>query len=240
MIIKQNPKEINIGEDTLWKMKLMKNNNLWTFYKISPFLGKVVLEIGSGLGTMSKFLVSADRDLTLIDIDDTYIDFLNKTFSHNSSVKVRKLDVKDFDEGIFKNKFDTIIGINVLEHVSADKEALSKLHCGLASGGRLLLVVPAHKVLFSAFDKKLLHYRRYSKKELVDKLNGSGFIVEKVEYMNSLSAIGWFINFRLFRKKSMPVFSIIVADKLIFLISFVERYLKIPFGLSLFVVAKKQ
>jgi len=238
--MEQNSQKIDVGEDTLWKMKLMKNNNLWTFYKISPFLGKVVLEIGSGLGTMSKFLVSADRDLTLIDIDDAYVEFLNKTFSHNSSVRARKLDVKDFHEGIFKNKFDTIIGINVLEHVSADKEALTNLNKGLASGGRLLLVVPAHKILFSAFDKKLLHHRRYSKKELVDKLKGAGFSVEKVEYMNSLSAIGWFINFRLFRKKSMPVFSIIVADKLIFLVSFIEKYLKIPFGLSLFVVAKKK
>ncbi|MFH0807434.1 MAG: SAM-dependent methyltransferase, partial [Elusimicrobiota bacterium] len=110
----------------------------------------------------------------------------------------------------------------------------------LIPGGRLVLIVPAHKALFGSLDERVGHCRRYSKEELVNKLRKECFSVEKTEFMNFLGAVGWFLNFKILKRKRMPKISILFFDKLIPLIALSEKYIKFPFSLSLLCVAKAE
>ncbi len=239
-LIRSISRGIDVGQDTLLKMRLMVNNNIWSYNKIKPFLGKNVLETGSGIGTFSKYLAGKDRDVVFSDINNEYLKYLKNRFISNPRVKVVKADASKPQESFSAEQFDTVISINVLEHLDTSDESLLGL-CGiLEKGGLLLLIVPAHKALFSLMDKRLGHYRRFSRKGLKEKVEAAGFSVQKAEYMNFLSAIGWFIAFNIFKKQAMSRFTIICADKLIPLTAFLERYIKFPFGLSVFLVAKKK
>lgn len=230
---------IDVGSETLLRMRLMKNYNAWAYNKIQLFLGRKILEIGSGVGTISKYLISNGRNLILTDINHEHTDYLSNRFIGNPRVRVIKMDICNIDEGFASEKIDTIVGINVLEHIENDLSLLTKLKKVLIGGGRLLLTVPAHKILYGTLDKRLQHYRRYSKKDLTDKLKDAGFVIEKIEYMNFLSAIGWFVNYRILMRNHIPKMTIWLADKLIPCVKLIEKSIKFPFGLSLFVVAKK-
>lgn len=229
---------VDVGKHTLLRMTLMKKNNGWTFSKIEPFLGNDILELGSGIGTFSKFLVGKMQKVMLTDINPDHVENLKTRFISNPKVDVLEADVLKIDEAVGDAKFDTVIAINMLEHVEDDVQAIRKFKKVFAVGGRLLLIVPAHNLLYGVFDKKLRHYRRYEKAGLKQLLENEGFCIEKIEYMNSLAAIGWFLTFKLLRRKRMPLSSVVIGDKLIPLVAFIEKFIKFPFGLSLFCVAK--
>jgi len=237
-LIKSMFRGIDIGTETLLRIKLMRNNNNWVYHKMEPFLGKKILELGSGIGTISKYLVSYGREVILTDINKEYLSYLNNRFIGNPFVRIIEIDINNIDEKFKNEKVDTILGVNVLEHIEKDLELLRNLRQILIKDGRLLLLIPAHNVLFGVFDKNLQHYRRYSKKELIDKLTNAGFSLEKIEYMNFLAAIGWFIEYKIFKRKHMAKIKIQFVDKLIPIIALVEKYIKFPFGLSLIVIAK--
>jgi len=229
---------VDVGADTLLKMRVMKNNNLWSYNIIKPFLGRKILELGSGIGTISKYLVERQKEVTLTDINERYIEYLEKRFIGNPWIKVVKADVSKIDEILEGKKFDTVIGINILEHIENDVRTIQRLKNILTIEGKLLLIVPAHKILFGSLDTSLGHYRRYSKKELKDKLEKEGFYIEKLEYMNFLGAIGWFFQFKILKRKRMPKGSIKLFDKLIPLVGLIEKYIKFPFGMSLLCIVQ--
>jgi len=230
----------DIGQDTLWRVRMMKNNNRWVFEQIKPYLGKDVLEVGSGIGNISQFLVHPKKKLILTDIKEEYLSFLRKRFAANQNVTVFACDIarrSSCKKLLVKN--DTVICINVLEHIKNDNQALKNIYKMLKKNGRLVLVVPALKILYGSLDKKLGHFRRYQKKELVKKLKRQNFKIEKVCYHNFVSSFGWFINSRLLNKEIMSVFQVKLVDKFIPYFAKIEKEVKIPFGLSLIVIARK-
>ena len=237
-LLKASFRKIDVGTDTLLKLTTAVNNNLWTFKKIRPFIGKEILEIGSGIGTISKFLIGAGRTVTLFDISASYIKYLKERFGGNPAVSILKSDAGEIDKAVYWKKFDTVIAVNILEHLENEEDVLRKIKKILLPDGRLILVVPAHEALFCEFDKKLGHFRRYSRSGLLKKLVDNGYIIEKIELMNFLSALGWFVSFKLFKRMRMPMLQLLLADKLIPLIGYIENHVKFPFGLSLFCVAR--
>jgi len=222
------------------RLKLMKNNNAWVYSKIKPFIGNKVLELGAGIGTMSNYFVSYGRELTLTDTNDDYITYLKNRFVGNNLIKAVKMDICNIDKDLPGGKFDTIIGINILEHIADDLDLLRRLKNILSKDGKLLLMVPAHKMLFGSLDKELKHCRRYSKKELTNKLKDSGYVIEKIQYMDFLAAIGWFMEYRIFKNKHIPIIKIRLLDNLIPFIAAIEKCISFPFGLSLLAIAKSK
>jgi len=218
----------------------MRNNNRWVYNKIKPYLNTCILEIGAGIGTVSQYLFSEKRRIILMDINEENVKYLKNRFIGNPYVKVIQGDVCNLNDRLKTDKIDTVVCINVLEHIEKDIDALRDINNTLVKDGRLLVILPAHKSLFGKLDRELSHYRRYSKEELCTKLQDAGFIIEKIEYMNFSAAIGWFINYKIFQRKHMPVLGILAYDKFIPLIAKIEKYLKLPFGLSLFAVARKE
>jgi len=103
----------------------------------------------------------------------------------------------------------------------------------------LLLIVPAIENAYGTMDKKVGHFRRYSKYDIVKKLSGVNFTIEKIQYHNIFGLIGWLLNARIFKRSEFPIFQTIFYDKLIPFISKLEKNVKLPIGMNLFVIAVK-
>src|SRR5262245_13168213 len=112
------------------------------------------------------------------------------------------------------------------------------MRVSLAPGGRLALLVPAHRFLYGAFDRVVGHFRRYEKRELADKLKRTGFTVREMKFFSLAAALPWFINVRLIRRDYIPTGQANLANRLVPLLNS-ERLIGPPFGLSLIAIAQK-
>jgi SAM-dependent methyltransferase len=238
-LFKASLRQDDVGRDTLLKMRLMRNNNDWTFKKLTPWLGERVLELGSGIGTFSAKLAKKVGKLTVSDIDERHLCDLRQMFAANPAVAVCRVDAAQVDKALPAESFDNVVALNMLEHVDNDEAALLGIGKVLASGGRLLLIVPAHPQLYGTLDKEIGHFRRYTKDELISKLTAAGFEIDKLEFMNFFSVAGWFFNFKILKRRTMPIPMMRIADMTIPAVAAIEEYVNFPFGLSLFCVAKK-
>ena len=149
------------GYKTLLRLSRAERYNRWMLEQLAPWLGQRVLEIGSGIGSFTRYLVGREL-IVATDINPRYLRILRNTFERHTRVEVEPLDLMAFDPAPFAGRgFDTILCLNVLEHVEDDSDALRRLHAALAPGGRLLLLVPAHQRLYGAIDRAIDHHRRY-------------------------------------------------------------------------------
>lgn len=228
----------DIVYQTLQRMKKLRRYNQWIFLKFRPFLGKRVLEIGSGIGNITKFLL--DRDLVIAtDMEPKYLALLKNTFGHYKKFRVESIDISGSEAGRFQSDhIDSVICFNVLEHIEQDETALKNIFNLLEPGGRLLLFVPSHPWLYGSLDRHLGHCRRYGKKGLKHKLERIGFKVAFLEYFNRMGMLGWFLNSKILRKKRLPSFQLRIYNLLVPLFK-LEKFLPLPFGTSLLVVAEK-
>jgi len=232
--------EETAGLRTLRIMEGAGTYNTWLFEKCRPYLGRRILECGSGTGNITKFLRNKDA-VVATDIIDFYLQELQRHFSYFSHISVHKFDLTDDAMAKWLNKEyspDTVLSLNVLEHIEDDKKAFENIYHSLGKDGLVVLVLPAHQALFSKIDKHLGHYRRYTKDLLRERLEQAGFRVEKMMYLNMLGALGWFVNGRLLRKKLLPSRQVRLFDLLIKLLA-IENWIDPPFGLSVLAVARK-
>ena len=232
--------EERFGHGVLFKLSKARNFIRWTVEAIEPYLGNKILEVGSGIGNISRLLPQKEK-LTVTDLDQTYIDILKNLFKGNSIVNVAKLDLnctEDF-KNIGKNQYDTVVCMNVLEHIEDDKAALLRMRSLLETNGKLILVVPQYKSLYGEFDRDLDHFRRYTKDELFKLLEECGFQVKKKKNLNFLSIPGWYVNSVILKRKKMSQWQIKIFDMLVFIMKRVEKIIPLP-GLSLICVAEKK
>jgi glycosyltransferase involved in cell wall biosynthesis len=224
--------------DTLLKIGSLKNYNHQIYKRIWPFIGKRVLEIGAGIGNITKYLLYSDQ-LLLIDLSDINIFYLKSRFKDYSHIKILKQDITDSSQEELKSyDFDTIICLNVLEHIKGDRETLMNIHGIMKEYTRFIIMVPALPFLMGSLDVSLGHYRRYSKKDLLNLLETTGFSVEQVDYFNLLGALGWFFNSKALKRKSFSRIQLWLFDRFSWLLS-LESKCKLTFGISLIAICKK-
>jgi SAM-dependent methyltransferase len=223
----------DIGEQTLDVMQNASRYNTWVFNKfLKNNLKGDILEIGAGMGTFI-FYTKDVGNVTASDINKKYLEKIKNQFD----VRVERLDI---EKQSLNKKFDGIYSLNVFEHIKDDEEALKNTYKMLKKHGKFVILVPAHQWNFSQMDKGLGHYRRYNKKLLIDKLKEAGFKVKRVEYINMIGALGWFINGKLLSKKKVDVTSVSVFDKYIAPVSLkIENFINPLFGLSVVAIATK-
>jgi SAM-dependent methyltransferase len=226
------------GYQTLLRLGRAERYNRWIFRSLVPHLGSRVLEIGAGIGNFTRYLVG--RELVLAtDLNTRYLHLLANTFERHTRVQVQRLDLDDFDPaGLAAHRIDTVVCLNVLEHIEDDRRALRRLWETLVPGGRLLLLVPAHQALYGAIDRAIHHYRRYDRTGLAARLVEAGFEVEHVRFFNSLGVVGWYANSVLLRRTRVPGLQLRLQNLLVPVLR-AESALGLPFGLSLITVARK-
>jgi glycosyltransferase involved in cell wall biosynthesis len=212
----------------------------WMYRKFLPHMGRRVMEIGTGIGNNVQNLTSDPaREVILTDYREDYVDEIREKFGSRQKVLICLYDAtQPPPPEVRENPPDTVICLNVLEHIENDRLALSNIHNLLSPGGKLLLLVPAFQQLFTKIDENLGHYRRYTIAELRERLSAAGFQVRDSYYFNPIGAVGWFFAGKVFGAKHIHP-SHIGIQKLLMPITYVLDKLGLPFGLSAVCVGEK-
>ncbi|HEV2064516.1 MAG TPA: glycosyltransferase [Thermoanaerobaculia bacterium] len=196
----------NIGHVTLARMAKLEPYNRWLVDRFRGALGKRILEIGAGFGNMTRHLRGADL-LVASDLDPVGVEYLKGVFRDEPGVRVRSYKFP-LDPGtraeIRALDLDTVVCLNVLEHIENDRQTLLDMHDVLKPGGRLVLLVPALRKLYGTLDVHLRHFRRYEKAELTEKLSAAGFSIEDCRFVNRPGVFGWWVNGKLLRRRVLP------------------------------------
>ncbi len=182
------------GKVTLDAIEQAPKFNRWMYESVKPWIGKRVAELGCGRGNLSNFFRRHEHVL-LTDYREDYLAPLRAKWSEKRNLRFAKLDMTVRDDYRALTDFapDTVVFLNVLEHLEDDRGVLKYLFDHIPSGCRLVVLVPFGMKLFSQFDKELGHFRRYDKGELDGKMSEAGFEVEQQFYFNKAGRIAWYI-----------------------------------------------
>lgn len=191
-----------------------------------------VLEFGAGIGTLAHLWEqSTGIKPECLEIDPKQKDILIQRGFHC------------YDNLSSVNKsFELIYTSNVLEHIENDLSILYQLNSKIKIGGTLVIYVPAFQILYSDFDEKLGHYRRYEKKDLLEKLNQAGFRINHAHFSDSIGFLTWlYIKMKGYTSSKSEAKKIRVYDQYIFPVSrlFDTLGCKYLFGKNLLIYAQK-
>lgn len=207
----------------------------WLFERFESHVGGRVLEVGAGVGSMSRFLM-AHESVTLTDVSDSYLLELARSYGGRRNVRIDKLDLSQPPS--LEGRFDTAVCINVLEHIDDDGKAIKYMYDLLEPGGRLILFVPAMRRLYCAMDRRLGHRRRYELPDLRAKLHQAGFEILKSRHYNILAAWGWVFNGKVLGRHRLPSRQFRMFNWILPLLRLEEQFAS-HFGLSILAVARK-
>ena len=229
----------SVGHSVLRELSTTRRFSEWIVKVIEPYLGNRILEIGAGIGNVSRQLPKREL-LTVSDYDDEYITLLNQAFLHYDNIRIAKLDLSH-DDGFeaLAAQHSSVVCLNVLERVEDDVAALCRMSSLLQPGGHLIILVPQHKWLMSSIDRQLGRYLRYTRSELTEKAELAGLHVTKLLDFNKLGTLGWLVNNRLRGRTTFGRFQLKIFDSLVPVMSRIEKWLPLP-GLSLILIATKR
>ena len=224
-------------------MSIFKEAINWKQYwsdSIKSFIKGDVLEVGAGIGINTNMLLESNSEInSILAIEPDKL--LASQIPENIKVNSSKIKVKigTLNDVKLSQKFDTILYIDVIEHIKYDSQELERAKLHLKEGGHLIILVPAYNFLFSPFDKAIGHYRRYNKKMLVKALP-NGLKKYKLYYLDSLGVCASLVN-KFFLKQAYPTKAQILKwDRLIVPVSkFFDKLLFMSIGKSLIGVWKK-
>ncbi len=187
------------GLETLEAFSQASAINRWLYEKISRYIQGTVLEIGSGIGNISGYILKDHGSVSLSDLRPEYIPLLKKKFGgdpHLNSILELDLSAEQFDlkyAGLMQ-QFDSVIALNVIEHIADDAQAIRNALSLLKKNGRLIILVPAGKWLYNQLDQELGHFRRYTRAGLNLLLNSSGLTIADSRFFNAPAIFGWWFS----------------------------------------------
>jgi ubiquinone/menaquinone biosynthesis C-methylase UbiE len=226
------------GAETLAIMQAAPRYNRWQFSRIAPYLGRRVCEVGAGIGNISALIAETSPErLVLTDVDPAYLAILESRFASSPGVVIDHLTLPDASARFRyqPHQLDTVIALNVLEHINEDVEALRTMACMLQPGGRAVVLVPAFQKLFGSLDRELGHVRRYTRRNLMQRMSQAGLRVERAFYFNAIGTLGWWVNARLRRVPRIPIRQLRCFDAMVPVLR-LEDHLSLPFGQSIIAI----
>lgn len=214
----------------------------WQIEQFYPFMGRIIGDIGCGIGNFAEFFKG--KDLTYVGFEpdkELAEEFRRSHAGANIRLAVNgDICTSEAVAEIRAAGIDTILCINVLEHIRDDRRALSNITDGISRGGYICIIVPAFMFLYGSLDSLDGHHRRYSKKEMLFLIKNLEVDVVKCYYMNLLGALGWFLKAKIVKEKRPGDENYLIGHFLVPFMSFIERIVRPPFGLSLVMVLKKR
>ena len=202
---------------------------------IKNFLRSNILEVGAGIGSFASNYLDYYRDIYLSELDPKNFEILKNKFIKNSNIKIsnKKIDQINLN-------FNTIIYVNVLEHIPKDKEEIELALSKLNLGGHLVILVPAHQNLYGRFDKAIGHCRRYDI-GFFSSNNYKNAKIKKLIYLDGLGYILYFFNKILFKEEVYPSkIKIFVWDKIFTPITIIFDYItRYKFGKNILCIYEK-
>ena len=214
--------------------------NQWMAETIRPFLGSEVLELGAGIGNLTRQLSPRRRRYVATDIDAEHLARLRTRFQNRPNLEIVHCDLTNSEDfTLFAHQMDTVVCLNVVEHVADDQLALANIASTLVEGGRAIVLVPQGQSIYGSLDVVLGHYRRYSERDLRNKMELAGLHLEKMIRFNRVTRPAWYINGKIFKKRAFGRFQLSVFDRMVWLWRRMDRWL--PWNpLSIIAVGVKQ
>lgn len=211
----------------------------WIIDAFSDHLGPRTVEAGAGIGTVSELILrqGSVKDLLLVEPASNNVPALRRRFAGDTRVRVHHGYLEDLAPTL---RADTIIAVNVLEHVENDLEFLRSAHTGLVPGGKLLILVPALPAIFGSLDRAFDHYRRYTRPVLRSAVVGAGFQIDELHYLNGLGVAAWFVAGRVLNRTTLGRNQVRFYDRWVIpWLSRIEKIVHPPVGQSLFLIARR-
>lgn len=234
-----------VGLHTLQVIAKADRFNRWMCDQFKHQLKGEVLEIGSGIGNISKIIIEEGHTITLSDYNPEYCEALKKKFPEHTNVRdVISIDLLDPDfhhkYSALHERFDSIFLLNVIEHIRDDAKAISNCKYLLKKNGHLILLAPAYSWLFSGFDKHLGHFRRYTVRSLKELLVKNDFTILSGSYFNFAGIGGWLLFGKILNQKMLNSGEMSAFDKIVPVAKIIDKLLRNKVGLSIIVTGKKQ
>jgi SAM-dependent methyltransferase len=214
------------------------NDEVWA--KVEPFLGNEILEVGMGIGIFTEKLLGRGKVFG-VEIVPEFVEEARRRLGVRPGLESLVADIGGsvLPDSLRGRAFDTIVCMNVLEHIEDDRGTLSRFLGLLKPGGKLVLVVPAYRCLYNPLDAHDGHFRRYERAELNEKLKTAGFSVVHESRFNLFGIVGWFVNGTILRRKDLPAGQMGLFNKVAPLLFWLEHLVGPPVGLSLLAVGAK-
>jgi SAM-dependent methyltransferase len=236
------PQDITVDpfyERDLQQMAGATNYIAWQFGMVRPYIRGRVLEVGAGIGTFTTRMAAVAEHVTALEPNQYCFGRLTRAVDGLPNVSRYRLPVEDFHATVGRERhFDTIVCMNVLEHIRDDVAVLREFRSLIAPGGRLVLLIPAIPLAFGEIDRRLGHYRRYTKRSVRTLFANSGWRAVHLRYFNVVGLLGWLWNTKVLVKHEQSDHQIRLFDRVIVpMISRVEPMLPVPVGQSLIAVA---
>jgi len=211
----------------------------WMQELVEPYLGSDSCEVGAGSGTFTKRI--AERVDTLVALEPDYNSFelLTSEFSRQSD-RVRTIHAgAEALVDITENSLDSVVLVNVLEHLENHKKVMQELARIVKPGGHIIIWVPASELLYSPFDLAVGHFRRYSKLELKALALDNGLQIVNIQHVNLLGSLAWAVVAKLARQAPTQSGLTSIWDKhVIPKIQRIEKSVSVPFGQSLLSITR--
>jgi glycosyltransferase involved in cell wall biosynthesis len=226
-------------KDILDAFSAAPNFNRWMADTIRPYVGRRVLEVGAGMGNLTRQLVRGRKRYVATDIDREHLERLANHLANRPNLEIAELDAASpRSHEPFEGQMDTVICLNVLEHIEKNLEALRNIRSILDDGGCAVILVPSGQSLYNSLDEELGHVCRYSEQQLRDTMTAAGFEVETVLRFNRASRPGWWFNGTVLKRRTISRLQLRNFDRLVWLLRRVDRFLPWP-QTSLIAIGRK-
>lgn len=226
------------GKD-LEAMSFAVNYHRWILSIFEPYLGKRIVEVGAGTGSFSELLLERRwESLTLVEPSTAMYEQLKQRMGE-SNVQIHN----DFFERVAHEieRPDSIIYVNVLEHIEDDVRELDVINQTLDAGGRVFIFVPALRWLHGSMDRQLDHFRRYARAELEKKCVAAGFRVITSRYFDVLGVVPWWVKYKLLRSNAMEPGAVRFYDQRVVPVARVlESGIRPPIGKNVLLIGEKR
>jgi SAM-dependent methyltransferase len=211
------------------------NYMAWIVDLIRPHLAGPIMEVGAGHGTFTGALAEIG-DVHAVEPGEHASAVLAGRFAGDARVRVTSGVIDDVER---EPVYGSAVMINVLEHIEDDVGALRELRGRLVPGGRIAIWVPAFPLLYSEFDRKLGHHRRYRRPDLRATVEAAGLRVEDVRYVNLPGYFSWLLITRLLRREPTAGPLVTIFDRVVVPVTRrLESWITPPFGQSILLIAR--
>jgi cyclopropane fatty-acyl-phospholipid synthase-like methyltransferase len=228
--------------DDLEIMQAAQRYGTHVFNLLRPYVGTRVLEVGSGIGTMSRRLAEAAEMVIGIEPNANCAARAKEAMRGQAKFALRECHLEECDAAELRSqRFDTVVCVNVLEHIADDADALRTFKDILVPGGCVLIFVPAVQAAYGPLDAELGHHRRYSKPTLGKAFADAGLDLQVLRYSNPIGLVGWMYNSHIRKARTHSLGQVKLFDALVAPWALpIERALPPPIGLSLVAVGRKR
>jgi glycosyltransferase involved in cell wall biosynthesis len=224
------------GHKDLIDMEAAPKYTEWTLARTRPYVGDLLLEIGSGIGNNVRILMQY-TDVIATEIEPVYLQVLRNAYLNTPGVEVCAWDATQPPPPDLPQP-DSILCSNVIEHIEDDQAIIRNADQILKPGGRMIFIVPRGEKLYSSLDTAIGHYRRYDQQSMYTLFDKVGYKIEECFTINKIGVLGWWYRGKVAKQKAIGRAGLKAFNMLVPIFKLIDPLLPWK-GLSLVVVARK-